>query len=74
MTDEDSQESREDISNDKWFEKNYAELIERYPMKWIAVLDNRVVDAAEHKISLQEDVAKKYPDKECTLFYVPGSM
>lgn len=48
--------------NFKWISTHYAELTKKYNNKWIAVLDEKVIENAESATALKIKTDKKYKE------------
>ncbi len=73
MTDDESYESEEDLSNDQWFKENYLQLIQDYPNQWIAVVDRRIVARGNIRSRVQADAEKIAGDKLFSLYFIEPS-
>lgn len=61
------------LENRQWLSDNLDEIIAKYPDKWIAVWDKRVVQVGKSYDELMQVVEKTYPIKECEILMVPKS-
>jgi hypothetical protein len=68
---EEKQESKEDLVNDKWVEDNFEDLIQQYPRRWIAVMDQKVVASGGIRYFLERKVKKMVKDKDYSIYFVP---
>lgn len=55
----------------KWWNKNCSELQEKYPGKWIAILNKKVVAIGSDSSDLIEEVKKKYGETPFVTFCRP---
>jgi hypothetical protein len=68
---EEKQESKEDLVNDKWVEDNFEDLIQRYPRRWIAVVDQKIVASGGIRYFLERKVKKMMKDKDYSIYFIP---
>jgi hypothetical protein len=68
---EEKQESKEDLVNDKWVEDNFEDLIQQYPRRWIAVVDQKVVASGGIRYFLERKVKKMVNDKDYSIYFIP---
>ena len=47
------------LKNVEWYGAHYWELLEKYPDKWVAILDQRVVGAADDGFELIDQLRDK---------------
>jgi hypothetical protein len=73
VDDEEPVEGTEDVMNDLWFKQNYLELIQNYPNRWIAVLDQKVVASGNMKRQVESDAKEIAGDKEFSLYFIEPS-
>ncbi|OGS42032.1 MAG: hypothetical protein A3K67_07785 [Euryarchaeota archaeon RBG_16_62_10] len=62
-----------DIRNDEWFKANYVELIQQYPNRWIAVLDQKVVHSGNRRRLVERRAREMAGDRELSFYFVPPS-
>jgi len=51
------------LENQRWIGANYKELVKKYDMKWIAVLEKSVVAVGKSYLEVRKKVEEKYGDK-----------
>jgi hypothetical protein len=73
VDDEEPVEGTEDVMNDLWFKQNYLELIQNYPNRWIAVLDQKVVASGNMKRQVESEAKEIAGDKEFSLYFIEPS-
>jgi hypothetical protein len=73
VDDEEPVEGTEDVMNDLWFKQNYLELIQNYPNRWIAVLDQKVVASGNMKRQVESEAKVIAGDKEFSLYFIEPS-
>lgn len=57
---------------DNWLSEHFEELVNEYPKKVIAVIDDEVIAVGENEKELDRLVRKKYPDATPFIFTVPS--
>ena len=70
MVEGERQEGDIDLSNDEWFEENYADLVQKYPRLWIAVLDQQVICDGGSKREVQNKASGLVGDREFSIYFV----
>lgn len=66
-------ETDEDIRNDLWFKKNYLDLINEYPNRWIAVSGERIISSGSVKRSVDAEAKERAQGRVYSLYFVPPS-
>lgn len=66
-------EGTEDVMNDLWFKQNYLELIQDYPNRWIAVLDQKVIASGNRRHQVESEAKEIAEDKEFSLYFIEPS-
>jgi hypothetical protein len=61
-------------SNDAWFGANLLDLVEKYPHRWIAVLDRTVIATAATKGGVEAEARRLAAGREFSLYYVEPSI
>jgi hypothetical protein len=61
-------------SNDKWFEANLLDLVEKYPHQWIAVLDGTVICTAASRGGAQAEAKRIAGGREFSLYFIEPSI
>jgi hypothetical protein len=64
------QEGDIDLSNDEWFKENYADLVQKYPRLWIAVLDQQVICDGGTKREVGSKASGLVGDREFSIYFV----
>lgn len=59
-------------SYDEWFERNFENLVEKYPHKAIAMVGGDIVAVADSEREVHEAAKSKYPDKIPFVVTVPS--
>lgn len=54
-----SGETKEFWDDMNWAEEHYSELMHKYPDKWVAVVDKKIVAAGESIKKIEEEAEKK---------------
>lgn len=73
MVSKESFEDEEDKSNDKWVEENLVDLIEDYPLEWIAVADQMVYATGATKAEAREKAKEILGDRKFSLYFMVES-
>jgi hypothetical protein len=68
---EEKQESKEDLINDKWVEDNFEDLMQEYPRRWIAVMDQKVIASGGLRYFLERKAKKMVKDKAYSIYFIP---
>lgn len=71
--DEEAQEGVEDIKNDEWLKQNYLDLIQDYPNRWIAVLDQKVICSGNRKGSVESEARGLAGERRFSLYFIEPS-
>jgi len=59
-----------DLSNDEWFERNYMELVQKYPRLWIAVMDQQVICTGATKREAETKAVEMAGDREISVYFI----
>lgn len=62
-----------DRRNDAWFEANLQDLVEKYPHRWIAVLDGTVICTAMSSGRAQAKAKRIAGGREFSLYFIQPS-
>ncbi len=73
VDDEEPVEGTEDVMNDLWFKQNYLELIQNYPNRWIAVMDQKVIASGNRRHQVESEAKEIAEDKEFSLYFIEPS-
>jgi hypothetical protein len=74
MVDEDEPaEDSEDVRNDEWMKSNYLELIQDYPNRWIAVLDQKVICSGNRRAAVETEAKGLAGGREFSLYFIEPS-
>jgi len=57
--------------DDKWLKEHLEELVEKYPRKVIAVLDQQIVAVGDSVPEVWKAFREKYPDRVPMIFQIP---
>lgn len=68
---EEKQESKDDLINDKWVEDNFEDLMQEYPRRWIAVMDQKVIASGGLRYFLERKAKKMVKDKAYSIYFIP---
>lgn len=66
-------ETDEDIRNDLWFKKNYLDLINEYPNRWIAISGESVISSGNIKRAVDAEAKERAQGRVYSLYFVPSS-
>ena len=61
-------------SNDEWFQANLLDLVEKYPHRWIAVLDCNVICTAASRGGAQAEARRIAGGREFSLYFIEPSV
>lgn len=59
--------------DEKWANEHYGELVRKYPDKWVAVVNKKVVAAGESIRKIEEIARKKTGKKLFPVLFIEGS-
>lgn len=62
-------ESEEFWEDQKWGFKHYSELVRKYPDKWVAIVNKRVIVAGDLEL-VEEEARKKTGKKDIPVIFV----
>jgi len=71
--DEEPSEDAVDVKNDEWMRANYLDLIQDYPNRWIAVLDQKVICSGNRKRAVESEAKGIAGDREFSLYFIEPS-
>lgn len=59
------------MKSNEYLLKHSQELSERYPGKYIAIIDDELVAIGDSEFEVFKKAKEKYPDKEVSIAYLP---
>lgn len=59
------------MENQEFLLKHSQEWSLKYPNKYVAIVDNRLVSVNNSAVNAFKEAKKKYPDKEVCITYIP---
>lgn len=59
------------MKSQEWITKNFENLVNKYPSKYIAVVDETVVTVGSSAKDVENEVLKKYPKKIPSIIFIP---
>ena len=71
--DEETVEDSEDIKNDEWLKQNYLDLVQDYPNRWIAVLDQKVLCSGNRRGSVELEAKEIAGNRAFSLYFIEPS-
>jgi len=60
-----------ETKSQEWITKNFEALVDEYPSRYIAVVDNRVVSTGISAKEVEQKAKKEYPDKMPSVILIP---
>lgn len=54
-----------------WITKNFESLVDKYPNKYIAVVNDKVVSSGMSAKDVEEKAKRRYPDKMPSVILIP---
>jgi len=73
MKDEEPSEDQEDVKNDQWLKENYLDLIQDYPNRWIAVLDQKIISTGNSKRRVESAAKEIAGEREFSVYFIEPS-
>lgn len=73
MNDEEPSEDQEDMKNDQWLRENYLDLIQDYPNRWIAVLDQKIISTGNSKRQVESAAREIAGEREFSVYFIEPS-
>ncbi len=69
-------EPKEFWEDKKWAEKNYSDLQEKYPDKWVAIVDKKVIAAGKSvkKVELEAEHKTGVPRDRIPVLFIEGEV
>ncbi len=59
------------MKSQEWITKNFENLVNKYPNKYIAVVDEIVVGIGSSAKDVENEALKKYPKKIPSIIFIP---
>ncbi len=59
------------MKSNEYLLKHSQELSEKYPGKYIAIIDDELVAIGDSELEVFKKAKEKYPDKEVSIVYLP---
>jgi hypothetical protein len=73
MNDEEPSEDQEDMKNDQWLKENYLDLIQDYPNRWIAVLNQKIISTGNSKRQVESAAREIAGEREFSVYFIEPS-
>jgi hypothetical protein len=70
MKGKEREEDNNDLSNDQWLEENYLDLVQKYPRRWIAVMDQQIICDTGTKSATEAKAKKIAGDQEFSVYFI----
>ena len=55
----------------KWIQRHFKELVDKYPGKYVAVVENKIITSGLSSKDVEEEAQKRYPNKKLSIILVP---
>jgi hypothetical protein len=60
--------------DDAWANEHYAELVKKYPLKWVAVVRKKVIAVGDSPASVREEARRKTGEVHIPITFVEGGI
>ena len=61
-------------NDDRWAKEHYVELVERYPEKWVAVVNGEVVSVGDGPSDVREEARRKTGERHIAVMFIEGGL
>ncbi len=66
-------ENESDVRNDEWFKQNYLTLIQDFPNRWVAVMDQKVIAQGNNRYQVSAEAKAIAGDRPFSMYFIEPS-